>query len=125
MKVDRCKLILAGMALLTGLAFTSCLGINNNGFPKRVLLPREGGEVVVEGNKHSWAPTFSDNEDSTWCSGDTVYQSYRWIIVGTPIENEGKWMLFKAASNTTNKKRSLMVFPEFGNEFGETKVIQF
>ena len=125
MKIDIYKLILSIVTILVGLTFTSCFTINNNGFPKRVLLPREGGEVVVEGNRQSWPPTFSDKKDSTWYSGDTIFQSYRWIIVGTPRYDEGKWMSFKAGPNTTNKKRSLMVFPEFGNEFGETKVIQF
>ena len=123
MKVDLYKLILAGLALLTGLTFTSCYNIDNNGIPKKIYFPKEGGMEVFMAEQRPIAISLGDRPDSIWNSGDTIYYTYQWVTVGIS-NNTQKWLVVKTDSNKTGKKRSRWIFPDFGSEFGETKIIQ-
>lgn len=105
------------------LSLTSCFTYNQNGYPKKVHFPAQGGSEIISGNVHANIDIFEDDEWKTAIYHDKDTIEYDWIKI---IRLHGETPSFEltAAPNNTPKQRKLFLHLSYVTEYGGITVTQ-
>lgn len=102
---------------------------NQYGYPSSVAFSIDGGEKVITGDYGIWEHTLfiegpdNDKPYTDELDGDTMVVKYDWLTVKY-VPKECK-MKMVAEPSPEGLKRQMTVFQYRGNEYTETKVVQF
>ncbi len=119
------KMLICFMSV-TSLLFSSCYFEQNNyHYPEYVYFPKEGGKMIIHGDKyygHLYIEEDGDAVASTWGLEDGGTVSYQWLtIIDVP---DAKYFKIIVAPSDNKKKRKLKIIALFDPEYAEINVIQ-
>ena len=116
--------------LLCCLSFlcTSCFSEVDLGFPHKVSFPKEGGEMIITGEKINFDATIRDyhgNSGHTEFGEDGIrYETFDWLKIEFVDTTFNEQLKLYVAPNTTNQKRKLYIDLWDDPHYQVVKVIQ-
>lgn len=124
----RTAIIFALLLCCISLLCTSCISEVDLGFPHKVSFPKEGGEMIITGEKSFAHSTIRDYNGNTghFEAGEegNRYDIFEWLKVEYEDTNFNEQLKLYVAPNTSNHRRRLYIEISDGRYFQEVKVIQ-
>lgn len=116
-----------GVLCCLSFLFTSCFTEEDFGYPEKLSVPAEGGEVVAKGEQPFWYASIQDykgNQGSRdYLSDDMEAVEYDWLRVEY-IQHGTNEVMVIAKPNTTGKSRRLYIELYNAQEYAVIEVKQ-
>ena len=97
-----------------------------NGYPKHVHFPAEGGKIIVSGYEFVYGTFIEKNGDcvayGNLDENDSINTSYEWLTVKNKFHSPSLEII--ASPSDSKKQRKLKIIANFGTEYAEINVSQ-